>query len=177
MSDLQRIERGFINLRGTADDSGLVDAVARVTGVELPSRPNTFKRSDDDTVRAYWLGPDEWLISAGRASATSLVAQLEDALAGHTVAINDLSGGTVLLELPGDTAREVLARGCTLDLHPANFKELDCAQSTLAKANVLIACISDAPVYEIIVRRSFSEYVLLWLQQTQRSLASSASSS
>jgi sarcosine oxidase subunit gamma len=39
-----------------------------------------------------------------------------------------------------------------------------CAQSGLAKASMLIGRIDDAePVFEIIVRRSFADYVLRWL--------------
>jgi len=52
-----------------------------------------------------------------------------------------------------------------LDLHPDVFRAGDCAQSGLGKATMLLGCIDTAPVYEIIVRRSFSEYALRWLRQ------------
>ena len=176
MHEIARIERGFINLRGKPDDGQFTPAVTGVLGFELPVAANTSVAGDDDA-RAYWLGPDEWLLASDRTRVTTLVAELEHALDGQAVAINDVSGGWVLTGLAGNEGRELLARGCTLDLHPGVFAAGDCAQTTLAKANILIACIDDAPVYEIIVRRSFSEYLLRWLRQTQLSLAGSVSSS
>lgn len=174
MSEFHRIERGFLNLRGKPGNSRFVSSVAQVTGFELPDKANIFT-AGDDSARAYWLGPDEWLIATARERMASLVEDLEAALAGYATAINDVSGGLVLLELAGAHGRELLAHGCPLDLHAEKFRSGDCAQTTLAKTNVVIACIDDAPVCEIIVRRSFSEYLLRWL--TRLSLAGSASSS
>lgn len=176
MREIACVDRGFINLRGKLDERRFTAAVMQVLGLELPVAANTYTGGDDDT-RAYWLGPDEWLLGCGRERARTLAAELEHALDGQVVAINDMSDGWVLTELAGTEGRELLARGCTLDLHPAVFLVGACAQTTLAKANILVSCIDDAPVYEIIVRRSFSEYLLSWLRQTRLSLAGSASSS
>lgn len=173
MSDLTMIERAHINLRGTVHSRRFADATASVLGQELPTEPNTFSGS---SLRAYWLGPDEWLITASFDQAASLVQKLEDALAGQHVAINDQSGGLVSLLLSGPDASDRLSRGCTLDLHPDHFRVGDCAQCGLARANVLLARIDAASVYEIIVRRTFSEYVLRWLRLTSHSRADSASS-
>lgn len=176
MTEFAPAERGFINLRGAAADERFAAAIEQVTGVALPVEPNT-STAGETPVRIYWLGPDEWLIGCERARPNAMVATLEDALAGQSVAVNDVSGGLVVAEIRGPDARELLARGCTLDLDPRAFKPDDCAQTMLAKANVLIAYIDDTPVYEIIVRRSFSEYLRRWLRQTRHSLAGSVSSS
>jgi len=173
MTEYRAIDLGHINLRGNADDPGFVDGVVEALGQKLPSRPNTLTRSEH---RVYWLGPDEWQIVTAPERAAEVVAQLEDKLAGQHVAINDLSGGQVALHLSGDDVPLLLAKGCTLDMDPSVFSEGDCAQSGLAKANVLIGYFDAAPVYEIIVRRSFSEYLLRWLRQNTHSRVASASS-
>lgn len=173
MIDIGQVDQGHINLRGNAADSRFVDGVADVLGQSLPLAPNKLTQSQH---RAYWLGPDEWQIVTEFNRVTDLVQQLEDALAGQHVAINDLSGGQVSLHLSGKGVPELLAKACTLDLHPSVFGVGDCAQSGLAKASVLLGCIGDAPVYEIIVRRSYSEYLLLWLRQSTHSRAGLASS-
>lgn len=173
MSELTAIARAHINLRGKAHSGRFIDATASVLQQSLPIAPNTFT---EDSHRVYWLGPDEWLITAPLDAAVSLVEKLEAALAGQHVAINDQSGGLVSLLLSGPDASHRLSRGCTLDLHPDVFGVGCCAQSGLAKANVLLARIDAVPVYEIIVRRTFSEYVLRWLRQTSHSRADSASS-
>ena len=68
------------------------------------------------------------------------------------------------MRIKGRGVRDVLAKGCTLDLHPAEFAAGACAQSGLAKANILIGLIEEKPVFEIVVRRSFAEYLARWLQ-------------
>lgn len=177
MSEFTRIDRGFINLRGDASDKRFTDRISAILGLERVSQPNLTSASEDGNTQLYWLGPDEWLLGTDRSEIGQMLARLESELKGFTAAINVVSGGLVLTTLSGRNASEVLARGCTLDLHPEKFRVGQCAQTTLAKANILLACIDKAPVYEIIVRRSFSEYLLRWLRQTHLSLAGSASSS
>jgi len=172
MTDFHRVDVGHINLRGNADDDGFLKGAAEVLGQGLPLQPNTLTRSEH---RVYWLGPDEWQIVTAPDRAASLVGQLEDQLAGQPIAINDLSGGQVALHLSGGDMPALLAKACTLDLHASVFQLGGCAQSGLAKANVLLGYIDAAPVYEIIVRRSFSEYLLHWLRQNIHSRAGSAS--
>ena len=108
-------------------------------------------------------------------AAAGLVERLEQQLSGLHVAVNDISGGQVLWQLPGADVPSLLAKGCTLDLSPQAFGAGACAQTGLAKANILLGCIDAAPVYEIIVRRSFSEYLERWLRQNSHSPAGSAS--
>jgi heterotetrameric sarcosine oxidase gamma subunit len=55
-----------------------------------------------------------------------------------------------------------LAKGCTLNLSPAAFTDGDCAQTGISRTSVLLANTND--VINIIVRRSFAEYLALWLQ-------------
>lgn len=156
---------GLVNLRANPGDAALVDAAASVLGQALPLAANTFTAGSH---RVYWLGPDEWLAVTAAAEAPELVRSLESALAGRSFAVNDLSGGNVVLRLAGRNAREVLARGCTLDLHPAVFGIGAAAQTGLAKAGVLIGLVDDAPVFEIVVRRSFADYLCRWFAHVAR---------
>lgn len=158
-----RSASGFVNLRLAAGRSG--DDVARLLGQGLPMDANTFT---GDGRRIYWLGPEEWLIATEAGDAANVCARLESLAQESHVAVNDLSGGYVALRLSGDDARTVLAKGCTLDLHPRVFAPGQCAQSGLAKANVLLAAVDDAPSFELIVRRSFADYVCRWLAYSAR---------
>ena len=159
-------DAGFVNLRGNPEDPVFVDAAAGVLGQELPLAANTFSTGKR---RVYWLGPDEWLVVTDAADAAATTAQFDDAIPGLHAAVNDVSGGNVVLQLAGDGAREVLARGCTLDLHPDVFPVSACAQSGLAKASVLLGLLDETPAFEIIVRRSFSDYLCRWLTHSARS--------
>ena len=173
MSEFRRVDLGHINLRGDSRDDTFIDAVAKVLGQRLPREPNTVSIADH---RVYWLGPNEWQIVVEDGRADELANGLEDAFVDRHVAVNNLSGGQVALHLTGTAVPDLLAPACTLDLHPTVFGVGECAQSGLAKANVLIGYIDATPVYEIIVRRSFSEYLLRWLRQNTHSRAGLASS-
>mgnify|MGYP001546178820 FL=1 len=130
-----RADTGFVNLRGSPGNPAFLDAAAGSLGQNLPLAPNRMSFGDR---RIYWLGPDEWLIvtTAGDAARTALA--LGEACSGVHVAVNDVSGGNIALHLTGDTARDVLARGSTLDLHPDELSESSCSQSGLARANLLL---------------------------------------
>lgn len=149
---------GHINVRGEPASPSFVKAVRESVGIALPVTANTSAVGEH---AVHWLGPDEWLIVSPGESAAALCDELAGKLRGEHAAVNDVSGGHVVLRLSGTKAREILSKGCTLDLHPAAFGENDCAQTGLAKAGVLLAC-NDAGI-DIIVRRSFSDYLLQWL--------------
>ncbi len=160
-----RGDLGHINLRGRASDAGFLHAVEEELGQAVPVEPNTVS---SDQHHVCWLGPDEWLVVTPVARAPELAGRLERALSSTHASVNDVSGGQVALMLRGAQCRELLAKGCTLDLHPRLFRPGDCAQSGLARANILIASIDDVPTYMIIVRRSFSDYLCRWLSHAGR---------
>ena len=159
-----RADVSHINLRGRVDDTGLMSAATRVLGHPLPTEPNTFNGT---TTRTFWMGPDEWHIITDR-SAPDLVSALGANSGSPNGACNDVSGGYVYLELTGEDTADVLAKGCTLDLHPQVFKPGTCAQTNLAKCAVLIARPDRQDTFELLVRRSFAEYACLWLTQAAR---------
>ena len=157
--------RGFLNLRLDQGDGAAVKDTTQVLGQPLPLASNTCTAGDH---RVYWLGPDEWLIETGADRAARLVSELSEALARYHAALNDVSGGHVALCVSGIDARTVLAKGCTLDLHPGEFGPGQCARTGLAKAVVVLAAIDDAPACTVIVGRSFSDYLCRWLAHAAR---------
>ena len=157
--------RGFLNVRLDPRCAQAVEATARVVGQPLPLAANTFTTGEH---HVCWLGPDEWLIVTGRQRAAGLGRDLTEALTGLHTAVNDISGGHVALRVSGVDARTVLAKGCTLDLHPSAFAPPQCSQTGLGKATVLLSVLDGAPTYAIIVRRSFSDYLYRWLVHAAR---------
>jgi sarcosine oxidase, subunit gamma len=99
------------------------------------------------------LGPDEWLVVAPEDGAPEL----------HGDSVVDVSGWRTTLELSGPRARDVLAKGCSLDLHPSAFARGDCAQTLLAQAQAIVWLVDEEPVFRLLVRSSFAAYVATWL--------------
>ena len=157
-----QIQSGLVqlNLRGDANDEHFATAVENVLGQALPTKPNmgTFGAH-----RVYWLGPNEWLILT---HSQSLAGDLQKSLVKISSALNDISVGQIVLRIVGKHVRDVLARGCTLDFHPQVFTAGMCAQSGLAKASALIALVNAPDTFDVIVRRSFSDYLVRWLRHT-----------
>lgn len=152
---------GYINLRGDPDDSAFLETVKDVTGVDLPLEPNTVIEGARCTT--IWLGPDEWYVVTAAGEEREVVPRLEEALAGRHFAVNDVSGNYTTIELWGPHARDVLEKGCTLDPHPRTFGRGQCAQALLAHAGMLLRPCGDDS-FELVVRRSFADYVFVWLE-------------
>ena len=138
-------------------------AVEGVLGVAPPREPNTVASADGAT-RVLWLGPDEWLAVRDGADAPPLAAALEEALSGRHALVSDVSHSRVILLLEGPRARDVLMKGCSLDLDPVAFGPGRCAQTALARAHMLLHQVSDAPGYHVYAHRSFADYVFAWLE-------------
>jgi sarcosine oxidase subunit gamma len=115
-----------------------------------------------------WLGPDEWLVAGGSAD---LPERLRAALAGVHAAVVELSASRAVFELTGPAARDVLAKGCALDVHPRAFGPGQCAQTGLARAAVILEQVDAAPTFRIFVRRSFARYLATWLADAAAELA------
>jgi len=142
-----------VNLRGDPSDVGFLAAVRSVLGFELPRVANTVVAGGGNV--AYRLGPDEWLL-ATNFSAT-MARALRGALVGMFAAVTEVGGGNEVLVLEG-AARDVLAAECPLDLDPRVFGPGHCAQTRFAHAAVLLRPLDNGDI-ELVVRRSFAEYV------------------
>jgi sarcosine oxidase subunit gamma len=152
--------RAIVNVRGEGTDPAFVAAMRSVTGADLPVKPNTTALSG--TCRILWLGPREWWIVTSGGGEEKLVTDLRQAFSGLHAAVTDVSESRTVITLSGPQAHDVLARGCSLDLHPRVFGAGQCAQTGLAKANVLICQIESTPMFEIFVLKSFADYVWQW---------------
>jgi sarcosine oxidase subunit gamma len=155
VSDPQRLAQ--VNLRVDPTAAG---AVGETLGVRLPTDPNTT--TDTGALSALWLGPDEWLIVA--APGTGLdEATVRAALSDRPGSVVDVSAQRVDLVVTGPGARDVLAHGCSLDLHPSVVPVGRCAQTLVAQVQVVLW--HRAPTeFHLLVRLSYVDHVTAWLR-------------
>ncbi len=152
---------GQINLRGRPTDTAFLAAAGAVLDCRLPVSPNTVQTAGE--LKVLWLGPDEWLALTPLGVEAAVIARLGEALAGIHAAVTDVSGAHARLRLAGSHAREVLAKGCSLDLHPRRFRPGQCAQTLIGRSGVILHQLDDRPSYDLLPRRSFAEYLWMWL--------------
>ncbi|MFD2206314.1 sarcosine oxidase subunit gamma [Kiloniella antarctica] len=150
-----------VNIRGNADDKKFVAGVKKVTGLTVPTEPNTYVTKGDLTV--FWMGPDEWQVVGAVDSQNELVAKFHKALDGLHVAVIDVSGNRTALDLSGAQARNVMKKSCRLDMDPQAFSVGQAVQTRVSKAPVLLQMLDDQPTYRMFVRPSFAEYLVDWL--------------
>lgn len=152
----------LVNLRGSPDDGDFLTGIQRALGVSLPLTPNRWH--EDSGQIALWLGPDEWLIIAADGEAAPIETKLRNALADDDrLSIVDVSASYTGLVIAGPAARDVLAKGCPLDLHPSAFGSSHCAQTVLGGTRVLLRVTENVSAIEIWVRNSFARYLVDWL--------------
>jgi sarcosine oxidase subunit gamma len=150
-----------VNLR-LSGKGPAADVVGVELGVPLPVEPGTLARAAGVTV--LWLGPDEWLVVGD--PDTGLEQRIRAAVgepAGEPLSIVDVSAARTTVLVAGDRARDLLAHGCALDLHPSRFPAGRCAQTMLAQAAITLVCVDPEPAYWLLVRTSFARYLADWL--------------
>jgi sarcosine oxidase, subunit gamma len=171
-SDAVRIDlvppRSLVNLRGPATND-FVGRVEEATGFALSLEPNRWTGDLDRA--AIWLGPDEWLLLAADGEAHGIAQAIRGAWPNEQwLSIVDVSHNHTSFLLAGSSARELIARGCPLDLDPSVFGAGDCAQTQMAKTRLFIRMLDGKGALEICVRNSFARYTAQWLLEASTAL-------
>jgi sarcosine oxidase subunit gamma len=128
----------------------------------LPTMPGDTVAHGERTV--LWLGPDEWLAIGPDGDAEAIERELAAgaAAAGAWVTTVDVSANRTAIELTGPRVRELLSKGCSLDLHPRALAPGRCAQTALARAQVILEA-RGPETFRVHVRSSFATYLATWL--------------
>jgi sarcosine oxidase subunit gamma len=148
---------GKLNIRG---DHTLETAVRTATGCAFPPLKNQFEAAGER--RIVWLAPDEYLLLCESGKEKALQDTLVSTIKTSHFSITDVSDSLCALSLEGPAVRSVLAKGCSLDLHPSKFGPGRCAQSLLAHAGITLVALSEES-FILICRTSFAPYVHDWL--------------
>lgn len=137
-----------------------VDPANPLPDLGLPAQPNTWRPAGAG--RAVWLGPDEWLVTDDTVEPAELEARLRAVVGPAGGAVVDVSAQRTTIRLGGPHARDVLEKGCAVDLHPRAFPAGSCAQTTLGRAGVVLLALEGGE-YALLVRSSFAGYLAEWL--------------
>lgn len=151
----------MVGLRAVPGTTAALQIETRL-GVSLPSACGTVTIGDG--VSVLWLSPDEFVVVSDRQPA-ELTAALVEALEDEPGSAIDLSANRTTLELSGPMAREVLEKGCPLDLHPRTF-EVGTAYLTLVGPVPVILWKLEDELYRVLPRSSFADFLGRWLIDT-----------
>jgi heterotetrameric sarcosine oxidase gamma subunit len=140
----------------------LVAAIKEKYGVTLPSTPVCV---EGNGIAFLWSGPDQWLAVAERTGCRDLEVELRPIVAG-LAAVTDQSDARAILRISGPRAREVLAKGVPLDLHPRVFGPGSVAITHASHIGVILWQSDAAPSYELAVFRSFAQSLAEWVEDS-----------
>src|ERR1700694_4894806 len=149
-----------VNLRADPKDVSVMHRLTEALDFALPVIPNTVAAKNDR--RALWLGPDEWLVVGQDNQGAAIEQALRDGLSGAFGSIVDVSANRTVLEIRGSKACDLLAHGVPIDLDQSTFGADRCAQTMVAKAQVIIER-RDESAFDLYVRTLFASYVADWL--------------
>jgi sarcosine oxidase subunit gamma len=153
---------GYVSLRLDPRNRTAVAAVGRVIGTaQLPLAPNI--RVSALGIEILWQAYDEWLFVTPDGTQGALASTLRDSLAGHPSAVTDVSDLRAALEVRGPHARDVLQKGCAVDLHSRVFGADACVQTALARVRVTLRRMNESTTYQLLVERSYARYLWDWL--------------
>ncbi|MDU8459007.1 sarcosine oxidase subunit gamma [Pseudomonas syringae group sp. J254-4] len=151
---------GHLTIRGDAHDQAFAAGVHKALGMELPAALMLVVNGESSL---QWLGPDEWLLIVPSGEEFAAEQKLREALTGLHISIVNVSGGQSILELTGPKVRQVLMKSTSYDVHPDNFPVGKAVGTVFAKSQLVIRRTGEE-TWELLVRRSFSDYWWLWLQ-------------
>jgi sarcosine oxidase subunit gamma len=119
------------------------------------SLPEPGKCSVTERFAWAWSAPGQWLASAEGVDRSAFERNLRDALSS-LASVSNQSDGRTVIRISGGRARDVLAKGVPMDLHPSMFRPGDAASTIVAHINVHFWQLDASPTYEFAVFRSFA---------------------
>ena len=154
-----------LNLRGKSRD--FFTKVGKILSIMLPTESNTSTTIKN--ISALWLSPDEWMIY-GKDIDNNLKLSLETEISKLNIgSVTDVSDQWVLINLDGKNVFEVLSKGSPFDFNKFKNTKNIIVQTLLNHIDVILHH-NDTNNIDLFVRKSFSEHLWLWINDSSRFL-------
>jgi len=149
----------FVISAAASKANDVVAQAQAVAGLELPMG---LGRVSKNGLSLIGTAPRQWLAVAEGKAALASLAKLAAAIKGLAMVV-DQSDGKAVLRIAGPRARDTLAKGCSLDLHPRVFKPGSAATTPVALVDCVIWQVDETPAYDLAVPTSYAESFWSWL--------------
>ena len=161
---------GLVSLRGDLAEARFRRAVEAASGLPLPEPGR--ESLDADGFGWYWMAPDELLLRLPLDAAGSALVALEAATGSFHRLLAEVSDTRAFFRISGAGAREVLAKGAPVDLHPEVFRPGMFRRTHLAGVAAAFSLRAVEPDrFELFCARSPSRYLGDWLVHAARGAA------
>ena len=157
-----------INLRGKNRD--FVTKIGKELSIIPPTDPNTS--SGNKELNLLWLSPDEWLIYSNDKNNLEYINSLEDKLFNEISkkklgSVTNVTDHWIMINLRGSKVFDMLSAGCPFNFNKFKDSKGAVTQTLLNNIDVIIHN-KDTNNLNLFVRRSFSNHLLLWMNDSAR---------
>ena len=149
--------QGKLNIRGNKQ---VLAKISALIGLDTALSNNRFSATASRFF--IWLAPDEFLLLTEAGAEGALAKQITDKAGKAHFSVTTITDAMTSLHLTGPSVRDVLAKGCGIDLHKDHFRQGDCAQTMLSHAGVTLLALGDDELI-VVCRTSFTDYVVQYL--------------
>ena len=146
-----------------------ITTIGKNLNMILPIEANTS--TSGESLTALWLSPDEWmLVSNETISEKTNTYEVEDNLINNISktklgAITDVSDQFVMINIKGSKVFDLLATGSPFNFNEFKNKKGSVVQTILSHIDVVIH-LTEINNVNLLVRRSFSEHLYSWLNDS-----------
>lgn len=127
------------------------------------SLPGIGQWAPGQDICILWNGPEQWLALAERCNDRDLERELKSRVVG-LASVVDQSDARAVVRVAGPRAREVLAKGVPIDLHPRAFQPREIAITHANHIGITLWQLDTYPTYEIALFRSLAHSFADWLE-------------
>jgi sarcosine oxidase subunit gamma len=146
-----------------------ITAIGKNLNMILPTEANTS--TSGEALTALWLSPDEWmLVSNEVVSEDANTYEVEDNLVNNISkaklgAVTDVSDQFVMINIKGSKVFDLFATGSPFNFNEFKNKKGSVVQTILSHIDVIIH-LTEINDVNLLVRRSFSEHLNSWLNDS-----------
>ena len=120
---------------------------------ELEFPKENSKVTTNNKIRILWNAPKTWLIISDK---ENIIEIIKGKCSEENFAITDISHSRAVIQIKGAQAREVLKKGCPLNI--SEFEINNCAGSVFHGITIVVDCINVNPdTFNLLTLRSFGE--------------------
>ena len=157
-----------INLRGK--NRNFVTKIGKELSIIPPTDPNTS--SGNKELNLLWLSPDEWLIYSNDKNNLESINSLEDKLFNEISkkklgSVTNVTDHWIMINLRGSKVFDMLSSGCPFNFNKFKDSKGAVTQTLLNHIDVIIHN-KNTNNLNLFVRRSFSNHLLLWMNDSAR---------
>ena len=146
-----------------------VSAVGKSLNILLPNEANTSSQSDKLTT--LWLSPDEWMIFSNQKMNKDLNEYETEKLLQNNIskinigAVTNVTDQFVMINLKGNKIYDLFQSGSPFNFNDFKNKKGATTQTILGKIDIIVHN-QEKNTVNLFVRRSFSEHLFSWINDT-----------